>query len=42
MKLSGNEPMLDPEAVFNAVYQIAAPLKNIIVVSVTRNEGISM
>ena len=33
--------MLDPELVCAAVYQIAAPLKNIIVVSVTRKDGIS-
>ena len=33
--------MLDPELVCAAVYQIAAPLKNIIVVSVTRKDGMS-
>ena len=33
--------MLDPELVWAAVYQIAAPLKNIIVVSVTRKDGMS-
>ena len=33
--------MLDPELVWAAVYQTAAPLKNIIVVSVTRKDGMS-
>ena len=33
--------MLDPEVVCMAVYQIAAPLKNIIVVRVTMKDGMS-
>jgi hypothetical protein len=31
--------MLDPSLVWEAVYQIAAPLKNIMVASVTMNDG---
>ena len=41
MNAGGRLPMLDPELVWAAVYQTAAPLKNIIVVSVTRKDGMS-